>query len=96
MDANFLEESKNIVGKLQWLEAEYKAAVLDAFFVLLQSDPHTAKLAIETFNDSDKAAVWFGDHIGSLGGRTPWECLAQGNVEQVRQVLNAIIYGIPP
>lgn len=96
MDREFMNAARGINSRLRRLEADHRRVALAAFPVLEKFDPETAKLALETFEDRDKAALWLSDHVGSLRGKTPWECLAAGDVGQVQWVLNAIIYGIPP
>lgn len=95
MKTKFQEMAQNIVGQLEWLEAEYKAATVDAFQILLLHDPDTAKLALRAFDDPTEAAVWFGDRIESLGNTKPWEQISEGRTEWVQKSLSAIIYGLP-
>ena len=86
---------QQVNARLRRLEAEYCGTLVGAFAVLEQYDSETAQLALDAMENRDNAALWFGDHVGSLSGRTPWECLAAGDVNQVRRVLNAIVYGLP-
>jgi hypothetical protein len=96
MHTELMKAAHDISVKLQRLEVEYQGMALGAFLVLENLDPDTAKLALDAHEDRAMAALWFMDRVGSLCGERPWDYLARGDVERVRWVLNAIIYGIPP
>jgi len=94
MPDNLLTAAKRIAGKLADNEIERRRIAVESFAILEQEDPKTAKLALKVFVDRDKAADWLTDSIRSLGELTPWQCIADGKVEQVRLILNAIEYGV--
>ena len=95
MDNKFQSVARDVNSRFQALEAQYRGMALGAFQILEKYDSETARLAVEAHGEWEQAVLWFTDHIGSLSGKTPWECLAAGDDGQVRWVLNAIIYGIP-
>ena len=90
-----VDEARMIVTRLRRLEKKYQRMALDAFSLLERGDRETAKLAIETFDNRDDAAAWFASRVQSLDNKLPWECMAEGDAENVRRILNCIIYGIP-
>lgn len=96
MDPKFMSAAQDISTRLHHIEAEYHGAALGAFLVLEKYDAETARIAVETFNDRDNAALWFSRHVGSLEGKLPWDHLAIGDVNRVQWVLNAISHGLPP
>lgn len=92
---DFPEEARKIVTRLRRLEKEYQRMALDAFSLLERGDRETARLAMETFDNRDDTAAWFAVRVQSLNNKMPWECMAEGDAENVRRILNCIIYGIP-
>jgi hypothetical protein len=94
MSDNLLITAKRIAGELADNESERRRIALDSFAILEREDPEMAKLVLKVFEDRDMAAVWLSDRIRSLGELTSWQCIADGKIEQVRMVLNAIEYGI--
>ena len=95
MNTEFQEKTQEVVEQLRWIESEYQDVAADAFQFLETHDPETAKLALEAFEDRNAAAGWFGGRVESLGWKTPWECIAEGQTDEVQRILNAIIYGDP-
>lgn len=95
MNTEFQGKTQEVVEQLRWLESEYQDVAADAFQFLETHNPETAKFALEAFEDRDAAAAWFGDRVESLGWKTPWECMAEGLVDEAQRILNAIIYGLP-
>lgn len=93
-DGDLPSEAQKIVTRLRTWEREYRHVALEVYTLVEQGDEETAKLALEVFGHRNRAALWFGDRVESLGNKTPWECLAEGRVEDVRRILNSIIYGV--
>ncbi len=87
MSSEFPDSIATIAASFAEHEGEYKHTALAGFSVLEREDPETAKLAVDVFKGRAAAAGWFGDHVGSLGGRTPWQCVAAGEADKVRNVL---------
>ena len=83
------QSAAEIVANLANLEAERKRIALGAFRVLEQDDRETASLAMAVFDDRDDAAIWFTRTL-PFSGVTPWNLLAAGESEKVRQILNTI------
>ncbi|MGH8371116.1 MAG: antitoxin Xre/MbcA/ParS toxin-binding domain-containing protein [Gammaproteobacteria bacterium] len=96
MDSDLSKAAQEIDTRLIERESESLGIALDALLVLEKYEPDTARLAIETFEDRNEAALWLTRPVPSLGRRRPWTCLAQGDVDSVRRVLYSIEYGIPP
>ncbi len=95
MNADYQEEARQIVSRLRSLEGKYRRELRKAFSVFERHDPETVALAIDAFDHRDRAALWFGDRVQSLGYKTAWECVSEGRVVWVRQILSSIIWGIP-
>ena len=93
MDPNYQRTARRVSEQLRRLEYEYWGAAREAFLVLEQLDPEMAWLAVEATGDRDNAALWFGEKAGALCGSRPWDYLARGNIDVVRQILQAFAYG---
>lgn len=77
------------------LEAQRRCIALEAFRTLEQYDLETAILAMTVFEDRDDAAIWFTRTL-PFSGVTPWDLLAAGEVEKVREILKTVTGGEYP
>lgn len=84
-----------IAADLAKLDDERRRVGRTGLAALKQLDPETAGLAKELWDDEDDAVDWFTVPIESLGWRTPWQCIGEGERNEVQRVLKAIAYGLP-
>lgn len=83
-----------ITNKLDRLDENHRRVALDAFAELKRLDAETSKLAMKIFGNREDTALWLAAKIPSLGGKRPWQCLAEGKREDVHRILDSIRYGI--
>lgn len=93
MNIRLLLAAKLIADQLTELELERQRIASEGLATLEREDPETARLALQIFEDRRKAAEWLTHSVRLLENVTPWRCISEGNVERVRNVLNAIGYG---
>jgi hypothetical protein len=85
--------ARQISLKFECLADEWRGTAESSFAVLERLDAELATLAHSTLNGRLIAAHWFSRPVRSLGMRSPWDSLAQGQRDAVERVLSAIIYG---
>lgn len=95
MDTALLDMAKEITAKLTQLQEARRRIGHEGISVLQRLDPETAKLAQDILDDPENIADWFTEEVESLGWRTPWQCIAEGEREEVQRILNAIAHGLP-
>jgi uncharacterized protein (DUF2384 family) len=95
MSNELVKKAKIIEAKLHALAEERRRVGLDGLVLLRRLDSETARLASEIWTDDDDAVEWFTEPVESLGWKTPWQCIADGNLGEVQRILGSIIYGLP-
>lgn len=89
------ETAAQIAAKLSMLDEERCRIGREGMKALARLDPDTAKMAKDLWVDPEQAVDWFTGEVESLGWKTPWQCIADGDREAVQYILNCIAYGIP-
>jgi len=84
-----------ISTKLARLEKERRRIGREGMASLRRLDPEMAKFVKTLWGDPQHAVDWFTGEVESLGWRTPWQCIAEGERDEVQRILYAIAYGIP-
>jgi len=95
MKTELAETATTIEAKLSELERERLRIGAEGIAVLKRLDPWLAKFAGEIWDDPEDVADWFTDKVESLGWRTPWQCIARGDRDEVVRILNSIAHGLP-
>lgn len=96
MSDNLIDTAKAFSAKLTQLSDERHRVGQAGLSVLKKLDPEMAASVSELWgDDEDNAADWFTDEVESLGWRTPWQCIAEGEREEVLRILGCILYGHP-
>ena len=96
MGEDLVGTAKAFAAKLTQLADERHRVGQAGLSALNRLDPEIASAVHELWGeDEDKAADWFTDEIPSLGYRTPWQCIAEGEREEVLRILGSIAHGLP-
>lgn len=93
MNKELIDAAAGIAAKLIELENERRQVGAEGMDTLMRLDPELARLAKTVLEDPQHAVDWFTHTVQSLGWRTPWHCIAEGNRDQVIRTLYAIEYG---
>ena len=93
MSDELTKTAASISARLTQHEDERRRIAMEGFAALERLDPETATLAKDTFANRQKASHWFTHEVQSLGGVTPWQCIAEGNRDRVHNTLYAIQHG---
>ncbi len=93
MSDELIKKAEVIAAQLHTLAEERRRLGRDGLVVLKRVDSETAQLLSEIWNDDEDAVEWFTEPVESLGWKTPWQCIADGNLGEVQRILAAIIYG---
>lgn len=95
MEEDLIESAATISAKLVKLEEERRRIGQEGLAALERLDPEIASFAKNLWDDSDHIADWFTCEVESLQWRTPWQCIAEGERDQVLRILGCIAYGMP-
>ena len=96
MSDNLIDTARAFAAKLAQLADERHRVGQASLSALKKLDTEMAAAIYEVWgSEEDKAADWFTDEVESLGWRTPWQCIAEGEREEVLRILNCIVYGLP-
>lgn len=95
MNDALMDTAVQIAAELAKLDDERRRVGRAGLAALKQLDPETAGLAKELWDDEDDAVDWFTAQIESLGWRTPWQCIVEGERDLVQRELRAIAHGLP-
>lgn len=76
-----------IASNLTRIEEMRKSAVVEAFGALEQYAPEVASLLVQRFGDRRRAACWMCVVQRHLEGRTAYQALAEGDVDEVWDLL---------
>lgn len=95
MTESLIKSAASISTKLAQLEKERRRIGLEGMASLKRLDPEMAKFVKSLWDDPQHAVDWFTREVESLGCRTPWQCIAEGERDAVQRILYAIAYGIP-
>ena len=91
-----LIKAAHVIGvQLKVLDEERRRVGRDGLALIKRLDPVTAQQVSELWPDSDAAVDWFTEPVESLGWKTPWQCIAEGNLGEVQRILGAIAHGLP-
>jgi hypothetical protein len=77
-----------VADDLARLRAEREALVASAFDDLQALRPSLADMLIERMNTPQRAARWMASSHRAADHRTPWELLAEGNEDEVWDLLD--------
>lgn len=95
MDNELIETAKQLAIKLSQLKEERRRVGQAGMVALSKLDPEMAGFARGLWKNPDHAADWFTQEVQSLGWRTPWQCIAEGNRNKVMRILVSIAHGLP-
>lgn len=95
MSEHLVDTARIIADRLRELEDNKKAIGAKAFFALEGLDHELVTIASSIWGDPVSASEWFTEQVESLGWRTPWQCLAEGERDEVVRILHCIQYGLP-
>jgi hypothetical protein len=96
MNEELIKVATEISGELHRLDEERRRIGLNGFEALERLDPELAAHGRHVWdNDTSGVSEWFTSEIQSLGWKTPWQCLAEGDRENVQRILGSIEYGLP-
>lgn len=96
MGDELIKTAAGISARLEKLEKERHLVGQEGLVSLERLDPEIASLVKSLWDDPRRAANWLTHGVGSLRGRTPWQCIAEGDRDEVLRILKSIAYGIPP
>lgn len=85
---------KKLVQVISRSQRSHERTLLRCFKKLQVIDPPLFERAIQTFDEEELAAMWFGDPIRVLGGVSPFEAIARGKRKAVLEILGRIEHGI--
>ena len=90
---DFRSKAHTIAIRFRQIELNRYQEALRAFEELEKFDPELAQLASQALHGRGNAAAWLAAHIEASDIKTPWECIADGNLDWVRMVLSAVESG---
>lgn len=93
MADDLIKTGSSISTRLAKLEEERHRIGQEGLVALERLDPEIASFIKRLWGDSDHAVNWFTHGVKSLQGRTPWQCIAEGDRDEVLRTLNSIAYG---
>lgn len=93
MGDDLIKTGTAISMRLAKLEEERRRIGQEGLATLEHLDPEIASFVKRLWGDSDHAVNWFTHGVKSLQGRTPWQCIADGDRDEVLRILNSIAYG---
>ena len=87
---DFRSKAHTIAIRFKQIELNRHQEALRAFEELEKFDLELAQLACQALQGRGNAAAWLAAHIEASDIKTPWECIADGNLDWVRMVLSAV------
>lgn len=90
------EAYEQIARHLNDIDRFFEREAVEKFFLLEEAEPALATLAINALGGKEAAARWFAGPVLYLGRLTPWEVLAQGESQRIKELLEEISRGNAP